>query len=121
MGGLLIISTIEHTQIKPIEGRPFLTSSHIISCFRMVELKHSVRANSDPSPQHIQEIAQFPNFILSSNPHLTHEFIDLVSQHCTFVSDWDSNLITPSTIRLYVSHEISCVKSLSNYSLFLNK
>ena len=49
LGGLLIIGTIEHTQIQPIERRLFLTSSHVIPCFRMVELKHSVRANSDPS------------------------------------------------------------------------
>ena len=67
----------------------------------MVELKHLVRANSDPSWQRIQEIACFPNKILSSTPHPKHEFINLVSQHCTFVSDWDSNPFTLSTIRLY--------------------
>ena len=49
LGGLFIIGTIDHTQIKPIEGRQFLTLSHIIPCFRMVVLKPSVRANSDPS------------------------------------------------------------------------
>ena len=49
LGGLFIISTIGHTQIQPIEGRPFLTSFHIIPCFRTVKLKHSVRANKDPS------------------------------------------------------------------------
>ena len=101
LGGLVIIGTIDHTQIQPIEGRQFLTSSHIILCFRMVELKHSVRANSEHSWQHIQVIAQFSNNILFSNTHLKHEFINLVSQHCTFVSDWNSNLITSSTIRLY--------------------
>ena len=49
LGGLLIIGTIGYPQIQPIEGRPFLTSYHMIPCFRMVELKHSVRANGDPS------------------------------------------------------------------------
>ena len=101
MGGLLIIGTIDHTKIQSIERRPFPTLSHIIPCFRMVELKHSVRANSDPSWQHIQEIASFQQKNLSSNPLLKHEFINLVSQHSTFVLDWDSNLITSSTIRLY--------------------
>ena len=67
----------------------------------MVELKHSVRAISDPSWQRIQEIVRFPNDILFSNPHPKHEVINMVSQYCIFVSDWDSNPITPSTIILY--------------------
>ena len=45
--GLLIIGKIDHKQIQPIEGRPFVTSSHIIPRFSMVELKHSVRTNGD--------------------------------------------------------------------------
>ena len=48
-GGSLTIGTIDHTQIQLSEGRPFLTSSHMIPCFRMVESKQSARANSDPS------------------------------------------------------------------------
>ena len=39
-----------------------------------------------------------------SNPHLKYKFINLVSQHFTFVSDWDSNLITPSTIISYAMY-----------------
>ena len=99
LGGLLIFGTIDHTKIQPIKDRPFLTSSHIIPFFRMVELKHSVGANSDPSWQHIQEIAHFLNKILSSYTHLKHEFQNLVSQHCTFVSDWDSYLIQLDNIQ----------------------
>ena len=30
MGGVLIIFTIDHCQIQPIQGRPFLISCHVI-------------------------------------------------------------------------------------------
>ena len=57
LGGLLIIGTIDHKQIQPIEGKLFLTSCHIIPYFRIVELKHSAKANGDPFWQRIQESA----------------------------------------------------------------
>ena len=47
LGGLLLIFTIDHTQIQPVEGRPFLTSSHMVPCFKTVALEESVRAASD--------------------------------------------------------------------------
>ena len=43
MGGTLIILSMDHSQISPIGGRPFLTSVHVIPCFKMVSLSHSVR------------------------------------------------------------------------------
>ena len=36
MGGLLIICTLDHKQLQPVSGRPFLISAHIISCFRFI-------------------------------------------------------------------------------------
>ena len=47
LGGVLTIFTMDHTQISPFESKPFLTSSHVIPCFRMVVLETSVRASSD--------------------------------------------------------------------------
>ena len=44
VGGVIIISTLDHTQLKPITGRPFLLSSHIITNFKMAKLETSVRA-----------------------------------------------------------------------------
>ena len=58
LGGILIMCTMDHTQIQPIDGRPFLTSTHAISCFRMVSLKESVRASSDSDFRRIKEIAR---------------------------------------------------------------
>ena len=48
-GGVLLIGTLDHTQIQPWKGRPFLTSPQIIPCFEMVNLKHSVRTNNQNS------------------------------------------------------------------------
>ena len=42
LGGILVIGTIDHTQIQPINGKPFLTSTHIVTCWRMVILTQSI-------------------------------------------------------------------------------
>ena len=42
-----MIFTMDHTQIQPIKGHPFLISCHVIPCFKMVNLCHSVRASGD--------------------------------------------------------------------------
>lgn len=40
-GGCLLIGTLDHTQIQPWDGRPFLTSPLVIPAFDMVQLKCS--------------------------------------------------------------------------------
>ena len=40
-GGMLEVGTMDHTQLKPVRGRPFLTQPHIVSCYKMIALKHS--------------------------------------------------------------------------------
>jgi hypothetical protein len=42
MGGVVTIFIMDHTQIQPINSRLFLTSCHIIPCFKAVALKHPV-------------------------------------------------------------------------------
>jgi hypothetical protein len=59
MGGTLMIFTMDHTQIQPIKGHPFLISCHVIPCFKMVNLCHSVRASGDILFKRIQEIARY--------------------------------------------------------------
>ena len=56
MGGVIIISTMDHTQLQPINGRPFLLSTHVITCFKMVELQSSVRTAGDVDFQRLQAI-----------------------------------------------------------------
>jgi predicted GIY-YIG superfamily endonuclease len=101
LGGVLIICTLDHTQIQSIDNRPFLTSSHIISCFAMAMLEHSVRASGDLPFQRIQQLCRYNYKKLEDQPGLVDEFIHLCSQHLTFVNNWSDPRIEPSTIRLY--------------------
>ena len=101
MGGVLIIFTIDHFQIQPIRGRPFLTSCHVIPCFNMVTLEHSVRAANDPPFQRLQQIARYTYRRFIDEPQLVDEFINLCSDNFTFVDSWFDEKILPSTMRLY--------------------
>ena len=98
MGGTLLIFSMDHTQIQPIEGHPFLTSCHIIPCFKMVNLKHSVRAANDEPFKRIQEIARYNYREFMRKPELVDEFEEFCSLHLTFVNDWDDDKIKPSTM-----------------------
>ena len=101
LGGVLMIFTMDHTQIQPIGGRPILTSCHIITCFKMVALKHSVRASGDEVFTRIQKIARYTYRTFEEKPELIDEFISLCSDNFTFVDDWDDDGIPASTMRLY--------------------
>ena len=57
-GGVLVIGTMDHTQLLPVSGRPFLLSSLIITCFTMVKLETPVRCAGDQSFQHLQELVR---------------------------------------------------------------
>ena len=47
MGRVLLFCTIDNEQINPIRGHPVLMSSHIITSFRVVLIKHWVRSRFD--------------------------------------------------------------------------
>lgn len=101
LGGLFVSFTMDHTQIKPFDGRPFLTSSQVIPCYRSVELTTSVRAAADARFSRAQAIARLPHWKLEESPELVEEFISLIDECCTFVDDWQAPEITTSTFRLY--------------------
>ena len=60
LGGVLFICTLDHAQLQPIEGRPFLVSPMTLSCFTFIRLKESVRASGDVKLQRIQNIERTP-------------------------------------------------------------
>ena len=101
LGGLLFICTLDHKQLQPIDGRPFLVSPMVLSCFKFVRLSESVRANGDPDLQRIQNIARMHPQKYEESPDLISEFKNLLSSTCTFVDNWDNALILPTTYRLY--------------------
>ena len=47
MGEFLVISTMDHTQLQPVNGKAFLLSSHNITCFETDPIKTLVRATHD--------------------------------------------------------------------------
>ena len=67
-GGVLIIFSVDHTQIQPIRGQPFLASSHVIPCFKMVTLKHYIRSVNYVPFKCIQQIARYKYKILEEEP-----------------------------------------------------
>ena len=102
MGGTLIIFTMDHLQTTPIKERPLLVSSQIIPCFQMIALKFSVRAADDPLFRRIQEIARMTHTeLMEEDNDYIQEFIDLVSENCTFVPNWEDTTVDQKTYRLY--------------------
>ena len=61
MGGVLVIVSMDNTQIQTIRGSLFLTSCNIIPCLKMVALEHYVRASDYDAFKIIQQIER-PNY-----------------------------------------------------------
>ena len=46
-GNVLEIATFDPTQLQPINGKPFLISPNVIPSYKIVPIKHSVRAQNE--------------------------------------------------------------------------
>ncbi len=101
LGGMLFICTLDHKQLQPINGKPFLVSPMVLTCFKFVSLSESVRASGDINLQRIQYIARMHPDKYEEDPRLISEFKDLLLSTCTFVDNWDDDIISPTTYRLY--------------------
>ena len=55
---VLLICTMNHKQLYPINETPVLISSQIPTIFAFVTLEHSIRASNNPNFQRIQAIAR---------------------------------------------------------------
>ena len=65
MGGIIVISIMDHSQLQPASGRPFLISSHLITCYMIMKLETLVRAFGDMLFQRLQQIIQMHYIVLS--------------------------------------------------------
>ena len=101
LGGMLFICTLDHKQLQPINGKPFLVSPMVLTCFKFISLSESVRASGDIPLHRIQHIARMHPQHYEDNPNLISEFKDLLLSTCTFVDNWDDDIISPTTYRLY--------------------
>ena len=95
MGGLLLICTLDHKQLQPVSGRPFLLSAHIISCYRFVILKEPVWDSNDKSFQRIQNLVRMNPNEYERNPDLLPELSILLRNNCTYVNSSSDRRITP--------------------------
>ena len=100
MGGVLIIFTMDHTQIQPIGGKSSLTSCQVISCFKMVPLENSVYASDNAPFRRIQEVERFNYRQSDEEPELIDEFMSLCESKLTCLDNWDNIFITPSMVML---------------------
>ena len=101
MGGVIIISTMDHTQLQPVSGRQFLLSSYVITCFKMVKLETSVRASRDIPFQRLQQIVRMHYSKYTEFPGLLDELRDFLRNVPTHFDNWSSPIITSDTYRLY--------------------
>ena len=114
IGGLLLIGTLDHLQIQPGKNqRPFFTSNSIISCYKMISLKQSVRSTGDLYLE-VQSLVRKDYVTFDSQPHLIQRFRHICSDIFTFVDTWNDIRITPTTFRLY-SKKLPTREALKDY------
>ena len=99
--GLLLVGTMDHKQIQPINKLTFLTFSLLMTCFEAVELKQSVRAHGDLDLQHLQDIARMNPFQIVNDSVVKKELFALAGRILTFVSDWNDRRVTPNMMRCF--------------------
>ena len=113
-GGVMIIGTMDPSQLKPINQQPLLTSSLMLTCFVMFELKHSVRAHGDKDFQRLQAITRMDPFELLASPELKREFYKLARKIFTYVLNWNSPKIGPNMMRAF-SRVLPAQEALDDY------
>lgn len=96
---MLVVSTMDPKQLRPVKGLPALLSPFMLTSFKFTRLNHSVRAGQDPILQRIQHIARMDP--TEYDDAIMEEFVSLVSEHCTFVSDWDDEVVTNNMLRVF--------------------
>ena len=109
-GGLLLVGTMDHKQIQPINQLPFLTSSLVLTCFEAIELKQSVRAHGDLDFQRLQDITRMNPFQLMNHSVIKNDFFELAGRILTFVPNWNDSRVTPNMMRCF--HGINLHKIL---------
>ena len=88
MGGVIIISTMDHTQLQPINGIPFLISTQFITCFKILKLQSSVRADGDVDFQQLQAIIRMHYSEYIEHPELLEDLRVLIRNVPTYVQTW---------------------------------
>ena len=88
-GGVVVIGTMDHTQLGAIQGNPFLVSSLILTNFNLVALRQSIRARGDEDFQEIQRITRISPSTLRNSRYYKERFTNLMKTTLTYVDSWD--------------------------------
>ena len=95
----LVIATYDPTQLQPIKSQPLLVSPNIIPCYKIIQIRHSVRTQNH-NFYRLQQIARMNYKELNDNADVINEFEQLC-EGFTYVESWDDPKITPDTFRIY--------------------
>lgn len=106
-GGVLIFGTFDHHQLGAIVGLPFVLSTHILTDFTLVQLKHSVRAAGDPILRVSSDVILCDN-LESMIPSMEQYNVIII----TNIADWATR---------YVVQEIQAIARTSPFVLRANK
>ena len=99
MGGILLITTMDILQLLPVEGRPPMLSSHMLTSFQFYRLQESVRSGRDPNFCEIQKITRLLPAELTSV--VCQRFRQLIKNTCTFLPSFDSPAIPPNATYIF--------------------
>ena len=88
-GGVLIIGTMDHTQLQPVSGRPFLLSSLIVTSFKMVKVETPVRCAGDTNFIRLQEIIRLHHSKYTDD--ILTELQNLLEIVPTYVDSWNEH------------------------------
>ena len=100
-GGVLIIGTMDHTQTQPVNALPFLLSSHILTCYTMVQLKESVRAADDALFREFQHLTRENPYVLLNSPEKKDRFFELATNIFNYADTWNSPKIKKNMSLLF--------------------
>jgi predicted GIY-YIG superfamily endonuclease len=99
----LVISTMDHRQLKSIDGTSFLFSPAVLSNFKVFRLHHFVRSGLDPILQRFIILIQLCCRLLTVV--ILDEFKRLFLQHAIVDPDWaDALIITDLVVRMFPKH-----------------
>jgi len=101
-GGILVFGSMDAFQLRPVNGRPPLLSPQVPVCLDFLPLNHSVRAAHCPALQRLVQICRLDRVQLTDA--IREEFINLIQEKCTFVSDWDDPRLKPDMLRMFATH-----------------
>ena len=95
----LVIGTCDPTRLQPMRSFPFLVSPNDIPYYKIVQIKNSVRAQTQEFFR-LQQIARTSYKELLGNSDLISEF-EHSCNGFTFVQSLNSPLITPDAFRMH--------------------